>query len=92
MLGRVLIKIPLGKGEGKGSEAELHTLRIQPGGIVTSPEEDSQEREAKASSPRGRKRAASEDLETGAPKQGKRTSPKGPAPKGVLTAQCPKMG
>ena len=33
MLGRVLSKIPSGKGEGKGSEAELHTLHIQTRGI-----------------------------------------------------------
>ena len=92
MLGRVLSKIPSGKGEGKGSEAELHTLRIQTGGIVTSPKEDSREGEAKASSPRGKKRAASEDLETEVPKQGKKASPGGPAPKGALTASCPPTG
>ena len=55
-------------------------------------EEENRGGESEVSSPRGKKRAASEDLETGAPKQGKRTSPKGPAPKGVLTAQCPQTG
>ena len=92
MLGRVLIKIPSGKGEGKGSEAELHTLRIQTGGLVTSPEEDSREGEVKASSPRGKKRAASEDLEAETPKQGKKVSPGGSAPTGTLTASCPPTG
>ena len=51
MLGRVLSKIPSGKGEGKGGEAKLHTLRIQTGGIVTSLWEDSREGEVKASPP-----------------------------------------
>ena len=92
MLGRVLSKIPSGKGEGKGSEAELHTLRIQNGGIVISPEEDSREGEAKASSPHGRKRVASEDLEAEMPKQGKKVSPGGSAPTGTLTASCPPTG
>ena len=92
MLDRALSKIPSGKGEGKGSEAELHALHIQTGEIATHPIEDSRKGEAKASSPRGKKRAASEDLETGAPKQGKGTSPKGPAPKDILTAQCPQTG
>ena len=92
MLGRVLSKMPSGKDEGKNREAELHTLRIQTGGIATSPEEDSREGESKASSPRGKKRAASEDLETEVPKQGKKASPGGPAPKGVLTASWPPMG
>ena len=92
MLGRVLSKMPLGKDEGKNREAELHTLRIQTGGIATSPKEDSRGGESKASSPRGKKRAASEDLETEVPRQGKKASPGGPAPKGVLTVPCPQMG
>ena len=92
MLGRVLSRIPSGKGEGKGSEAELHTLCIQTGGIATSPMEDSQEGEAKASSPRGKKRAISEDLETEMPKQVKKVSPGGSAPTGTLTASCPPTG
>ena len=92
MLGRVLSKVPSGKGEGKNREAELHTLHTQTGGITIAMKEDSRGGGSKVSSPRGKKRAASEDLETGAPKQGKKTSPKGPAPKGVLTAQCPQGG
>ena len=92
MLGRVLSKMPSGKDEGKNREAELHTLHIQTRGIATSPKEDSREGESKASSPRGKKRAASEDLETEVPKQGKKASPGGPAPKGILTASCPPTG
>ena len=92
MLDRVLSRMPSGKDKGKNEETELHTLHIGTRGIVTSPEEDSREGEAKASSPRGKKRAASEDLETEMPKQGKKTSPGGPAPKGVLTAPCPQTG
>jgi len=92
MLGRVLSKIPSGKGEGKGSEAELHTLHIQTGGIATSPMEDSREGEVKASSPRGKKRAASEDLEAETPKQGMKTSPEVSATMGTLTASCAPTG
>ena len=54
--------------------------------------EDNQGGESKVSSPRGKKRAASEDLETEVTKQGKKTSLGGPAPEGVLTASCPQMG
>ena len=75
MLGRVLSKVPSGKDEGMNREAELHTLLIQTGVIVTSPKEDSQGGESKASSPHGKKRAASEDLETEVPRQGKKASP-----------------
>ena len=89
MLGRVLSKVPSGEGEGKNREAELHRLHIQTGGISTSLKEDSQGGESKASSPRGKKRAACEDLETEVPRQGKKASPGGPAPKGVLTVPCP---
>ena len=92
MLGRALSKIPSGKGEGKGSEAELHTLPIQTGGIATSPMEDSQEGEVKVSSPRRKKMAASEDLEAKAPKQGKKVSPRGSAATGILNALCPPIG
>ena len=92
MLGRVLSKIPSGKGEGKGSEAELHTLCIQTGGIATSPMVGNRVGEVKPSSPRGRKRAAFEDLEVEMPKQGKKSSPGGSAATGTLTASCPPMG
>ena len=92
MLGRALSKIPSGKGEGKGSEAELHALRIQTGKIANPPMEDSREGKVKASSPRGKKRAASEDLEAETPKQGKKTSPRGSAATGALTTSCPPTG
>ena len=84
--------MPSGKDKGKIEETELHTLRIRTGGIVTSLEEDSREREAKASSARGKKRAASEDLEAEMPKPGKKVSPGGPALKGTLTVSCPPTG
>ena len=92
MLDRVLNRMPLGKDKGKNEKTELHTLRIRTGGIVTSPKEDIREGEAKASSPRGKKRAASKDLETKMPKPGKKVSPGGPAPTGTLTASCPPTG
>ena len=87
----MLSKIPSGKGKGKNGEAELHTLRIQTGGITTSPMEDSQEGEVKVSSPRGQKRAASKNSEAEAPKQGKKESPRGSAATGTLTTSCPPM-
>ena len=92
MLDRVLSKMPSGKDKGKNKETELHTLCIRTGGIVTSPEEDTREGEAKASSLRGKKRAASKDLETEMPKLGKKVSPGGSAPTGTLTASCPPTG
>ena len=92
MLGRVLSKMPSGKDEGKNREAKLHTLRIQTVGIAISPKEDSQVGESKASSPRGKKMAASKDLETEVPRQGKKASPGGPAPKGVFTTPFPPTG
>ena len=92
MLRRVLSQVPSGKDEGKNREAELHTLHIQTGGITFSTKVDSQGGESKVSSPRGKKRAASEDLEMEVPRQGKKTSPGGPASKGVLTAPCPQTG
>ena len=77
MLSRVLSQVPSGKDEGKNREAELHTLHIQTGGITISMEEDSRGGESMVNYPRGKKRAASEDLETEVPKQGKITSPGG---------------
>ena len=84
--------MPSGKGEEKNREAELHTLHIQTGGITVSVKEFNRGGSSKVSSPRGKKMAASEDLETEVPKQGQKTSPGGPAPKGVLTASCPQTG
>ena len=92
MLGRVLSKMPSGKGEGKDSKAGLHTLRIRTGGIDFSPKEDSRGGESEATSPHGKKRATSEDLETEMPKQGKEVSPGGSVSTGVLTTPRPPMG
>ena len=94
ILKRTLSQVPPEKAEGKSGEAKSgpHTLRIRTRGISASTEEENRGVESDVSSPRGKKRAASEDLETGAPKQGKRTAPKGRAPKGVLAAQCPQTG
>lgn len=94
MLRRVLNQVPSGKDEGKSREAEneLHTLYIQTRRINVSIKEDNWGGESKVSSPRGKKRAASEDLEMEVPKEGKKTSPGGPAPEGVLIAQRPQTG
>ena len=92
MLRRALSQVPLVKGEGKNREAELHTLHIQTGGITISTEEDNRQGESTVSSPRGKKRAASEDLETEVPKQGKKASLGGPTPEDVLTASRPQTG
>jgi len=72
MLDRVLSRMPSGKDKGRDEETEPQMLRIQTGGIVASPKEDSRGGEAKASSPRGKKRAASKDLEDRCPNYGKR--------------------
>ena len=88
----MLSQVPSGKDEGKNRDVELHTLHIQTGGITISMKEDSLGGESKVSYPRGKKRSASEDLETEVPRQGKKTSPGGPAPEGVLTVPCPQTG
>ena len=54
--------------------------------------EDKREGEVDIPSSQGKKRAASEDLETEASKRGKKPSPRGPAPEGILTAQRPQGG
>ena len=77
------------KGRNKEAESEPHSLFIQTGGISASVKEDNQGEEFKIPSPQGRKRAASEDLETMVSKRGKKSSPGGPASEGVLTTQCP---
>ena len=94
ILKRMLSQVPPDKDEWKSGESKSgpHTLRIRTGGISFSREEENRGGESEFSSPRGKKRAASKDLETGAPKQGKKTSPKGPVPKGILTAPCPVTG
>ena len=94
ILERTLSQVPSEKAEGKSGEAESgpHTLCIRTGGINVSMEEEIRGGESEVSSPRGKKRAASKDLEVEVPKQGKKTSPGGPAPKDVFTAPCPQTG
>ena len=77
------------KGENKEAESGPHSLFIQTGGISASVKEDNRGEESKIPSPQGRKRTASEDLETRVSKRGKKPSPGGPALEGILTAQCP---
>ena len=91
MLEHAPYQVPSGEDEGRHREAEseLHTLYIQPGGIDVSTKEDNRGEESEIPSPQGRKRTASEDLETEVSKRGKKPSPGGPAPEGILTAQCP---
>ena len=80
------------KGRNKAAESGPHSLFIQTGGISASAKEDNRGEESKIPSPQGRKRTASEDLETRVSKRGKKPSPEGPAPEGILTAQCPQGG
>ena len=77
------------KGRNKEAEREPHSLFIQTGGISASAKEDNQGEESEIPSPQGRKRTTSEDLETMVSKRGKKSSPGGTAPEGILTAQCP---
>ena len=84
MLDRVLSRMPSGKDKGKDEKSEPHTLRIRTG--------DNRGGEVEATSPRGKKRAASEDLEAEMPKLGKKGSPGVLAPTGTLTASCPPTG
>ena len=94
VLKRTLSQVPPEKDEGESGEAKSgpHTLCIRAGGINVSTEEENRGGESEVPSPRGKKRAASEDLETEVPRQGKKTSPGGHAPEGVLTAPCPQTG
>ena len=87
-------QVPSGKDEGRSKEAEsgLHTLYIRTGGINISTKEDDRGGESQVPSPRGKKRATSEDLEAKASKLGKKPSPGSPAPEGVLAAQRPQSG
>ena len=94
MLARAPYQVQSGKDEGRNREAEsgLHTLHIQTGGISASAKEDDRGGESRIPSTHGRKRVAPEDLETEVSKQGKKPSPGGPAPEGILTAQRPQGG
>ena len=91
MLEHAPYQVPSGEDKGRNKEAESgpHALLIQTGGISVSAKEDNRGEESKIPSPQGRKRTASEDLETRVSKRGKKPSPGGPAPEGILTAQCP---
>ena len=91
MLEQALYQAPSGEDKGRDKEAESgpHALLIQTGGISVSAKENNWGEESKIPSPQGRKRTASEDLETMVSKRGKKPSPGGPAPEGILTAQCP---
>ena len=77
------------KGRNKEAESRPHLLLIQTGGISVLAKEDNQGEESRIPSLQGRKRTASEDLETRVSKRGKKPSPGGPAPEGILTVQCP---
>ena len=77
------------KGGNKEAESEPHSLFIQTGGISASAKEDNRGEESKIPSPQGRKRTASEDLETKVSKRGKKSSLEGPVLEGTLVAQCP---
>ena len=90
MLEHAPYQVPSEEDKGRNKEAESgpHALLIQIGGISVSAKEDNRGEESKIPSPQGRKRTASEDLETRVSKRGKKPSPGGPAPEGILTAQC----
>ena len=76
MLERSPYQVPSGEYEGRNREATggPHFLHIQIGGVSASTKEDNRGGEPKVPSLQGKKRAASEDLETEASKQGKKTS------------------
>ena len=66
MLEHTPYQVPSREDKGRNKEAESgpHTLLIQTGGISVSAKEDNRGEESKIPSPQGRKRIASEDLET----------------------------
>ena len=92
MLEHTPYQVPSEEDKWRNKEAESgpHALLIQTGGISVSAKEDNRGEESKIPSPQGRKRTASEDLETRVSKRGKEPSPWGPALKGIPTAQCPR--
>ena len=94
MLEHALYQVPSGEDKGRNKEAESgpHALLIQTGGISLSAKEDNRGEESKIPSPQGRKKTASEDLETMVSKQGKKPSPGGLALEGFLTAKCLQVG
>ena len=84
-------QVPSGEDKGRNKEAEsgLHALLIQTGGISVSAKEDNRGEESRIPSPQGRKRTASEDLETMVSKRGNKPLSGGPTPEGILTTQYP---
>ena len=94
MLEHAPYQVPSEEDKGRNKEAESgpHALLIQTRGISVSVKEDNRGEESRIPSPQGRKRTASEDLETKVSKRGKKPSPGGPAPEGILTAKCPQGG
>ena len=91
MLDHAPYQAPSGEDKRRNKEAESgpHALLIQTGGISVSAKEDNLGEEYEIPSPQGRKRTAPDDLGTRISKRGKKPSPGGPAPEGILTAQCP---
>ena len=77
VLVRMLEAVPSKESEGGDKEA------------IASLKEVVRKREIENSSPRGKKRTASEDLETMASKRGKKSSPEGPASGEAPAAQSP---
>ena len=94
LLAHASYQVPSGEDEGRNKEAKsgLHMLHIQTGGISASMKEDDRGGKSRIPSPRGKKRGTPEDLDAEASKRGKKPSPGGPAPEGVLTAQRPQGG
>ena len=88
MLEHAPYQVPSGEDKGRNKEAESgpHALLIQTGGISASAKEDNQGEESKIPPPQGRKRVASEELETMAFKREKKPLSEDPTPEGILTA------
>ena len=78
-----------GGGGNKEGESGPPSLLIPTKGMSASAREDNQGEESNVLPPRGRKRTTSEDLETKASKQEKKSPPEGPTSEGILAAQCP---
>ena len=78
------------KGGNNGVESVPPSLPIPTEGMSASVKEDNQGEESDILSLRGRKRIASEDLETKASKQEKKSPPEGPALEGAFAAQSPR--
>ena len=91
MLELVPYQVPSEEDKRRNKEAESgpHSLLIQTGGISVSVKEDNRGQGSKIPSPQGRKRTASEDLETMVSKLGKKPLSGGPTPEGILIAQYP---